>query len=216
MIIGLANFKGGVGKTVLALNIATELDRLGHSVGLLDAEEGGPASAALSRISPRIPCMNPTTLETIDEALSRMRESSDVIIFDTPGKTGDEFLSLCLLADFIIIPLGPSKKDLRRTKPLLTLLRAFQRKANGKPRSSVVLNFTRVGDIAARTLRTQLEPTGIPLARTQIRRLDDYRDHDSVMIDPALNVRGAATDIRNLIHELLLDQLPQPRKAANE
>ena len=216
MIIGFANFKGGVGKTVLSLNIATELDRLGYRVGLIDAEEGGPATFALEKVAPHIPRENTTTLETIDDAVARLKTTCDIVIFDTPGKTGDEFLSLCLLADFIIVPIGPSKKDLRRTKPLLTLLRAFQLKANGKPKSSIVLNFTRIVDIAARKLREQLEPIGIPLAKTQIRRLDDYRDNESVMIDPILNARGAATDVRRLIKELFLDELPEPRKMANE
>src|SRR5260370_25607898 len=41
-LVAIASGKGGVGKTTVAVNVALALAKLGHHVGLLDADVYGP------------------------------------------------------------------------------------------------------------------------------------------------------------------------------
>jgi len=55
-LVAVASGKGGVGKTTVAVNLALALVKLGHKVGLLDADVYGPnVPIMLARRSSRRP-----------------------------------------------------------------------------------------------------------------------------------------------------------------
>lgn len=56
--IGIASGKGGVGKSTLAANIAVSLARLGHLVGLIDADVYGPSLPSIFGMPLEIPDAN--------------------------------------------------------------------------------------------------------------------------------------------------------------
>ncbi len=51
-LIAVGSGKGGVGKTTVAVNLAIALARLGHKVGLLDADVYGPNVPLMMGIEP--------------------------------------------------------------------------------------------------------------------------------------------------------------------
>jgi len=52
-LVAVASGKGGVGKTTVAVNLALALAKLGHRVGLLDADVYGPNVPSASFLSNR-------------------------------------------------------------------------------------------------------------------------------------------------------------------
>lgn len=207
VVIAAVNTKGGVGKSMIMTNAAIELFDRGFRVSFMDGEEGHPNGEVLSQFEPKLDVWWSTTLEEIDDEIEKRRSEFDVILVDTPGKSGDAVTALCLLADLVIVPLQTSKRDLRQAAPVIKRIRKVKKATGGRPLAYIVLNCTRKRDRAARIYREQLTPLGLPIAETQIRRLDDYKDHDVVMRDPDLNQEGAATDIRSFVDEVIAREL---------
>lgn len=212
IVIGLVNTKGGVGKSMLSSNIVVALHDSGVKTAFLDTEEGGPTALAINRLDKAIVTRCSTKLEDIDDQVSKLSSSHEVVVVDTPGKAGDAISTICLIADLVLIPLQTSKRDLRQVRTVIRQIQLVQRRL-GKPASYLVLNFTRKRDVAARIFREQLEPLGLAIAKTQIRRLDHYRDQDVVMRDA--DASQAALDIRALIAETIEPSL-NLKSVANE
>jgi len=216
MILGLGNSKGGVGKSMIAANLVVELNDRGYPTALIDAEKNSPTARRLLKYDASLMVNAASKLEEISDSVELFSAAGHHVIIDSPGRTGDELTALCLAADVVLIPMQTTEQDLLQTTEVLTLVRAFQRRMDGKPAAAIVLNGTRRRDIAARRFREGLLPLGVPIAKTQLRRLDDYRFHVSVMRDAELDRQGAASDIRQLIDELLLAHLKPQQGVAHE
>lgn len=213
MIITIASPKGGVGKTATAINIVVELWIRGMRPRFIDGEPHGPNAKVVSDFEPLIPTYRATTYDELELAIEDNREQSDYVVIDLPGIKPDPLFTLCTPADLLIIPMQTSERDLRQIKPFLKLIKAQQLRTGGLPEASLIFTFTRQRDLSARSYRQALQPLGIPIAETEIRRLDDYRDNACVMRDPLLNARGAATDIRSLIDELISPRISRNKEA---
>lgn len=208
MIIAVANPKGGVGKTKLATNIAVELYDRELRPKYIDGEKYGPNAEKLSKFDGRIPTYVAKTYDEILLAIQDNRRTADCVVLDLPGlDDATELFELCTPADLIIIPMQTSQVDLDQTKPFLKLIKAEQLRTGGAPETSLVFTYTRKNDRTARAYRRAMAPLGIPIAMTQIRRLDQYRDYTCVMRDPLLDEVEAATDVRALIDEIIWPKL---------
>lgn len=115
-IIVVANQKGGVGKTALAVNLSHGLMKaLGSKVLLVDADEGQSASNHFGRREIGEPpfsiaaCAN-KSIHSFVTKLSRDGGFDDVVV-DCPAGTSDITLSALIIADLVIIPVRPSLCD---------------------------------------------------------------------------------------------------------
>lgn len=228
--IVLTNTKGGVGKSTLAAHLVIWLFDLGYKVALLDTDEQKTAARWVRAAEPSITVVTATDMDAIREARAKLQESHDFIIADTPGRESDAARTTTLFADLAIVPLQPSKPDIRAVKDALKNIRLAQEITGGKkPRAILVLNLTAKGDVQTRVLRAQLTASGFPVANCEVRRLNALRDACDTAVTRFRAAEGgeATRDVQNLFLELLgdvfadrarpyINRATVQRKAANE
>jgi len=78
-----------------------------------------------------------------------------------------------------------------------------------RPELKLVLTFTAKGDVQTRRLRQELAELGLPVAKSEIRRLNAFRDacDSSVTRQKSREAREAAKDLEALFQELVLLRL---------
>jgi chromosome partitioning protein len=229
MFIAFTNTKGGVGKSTLAAHLVIWLFDKGYRVALLDSDDQQTSARWVQAAEPAITVVTANEMEAIQKARTELLQSHDIVVADTPGKESDAARTATFLADLAIVPLQPSKPDLRAIKDALKSIRLAQEVSGGKrPKAVIVLNLTAKGDVQSRILRQQLAASGFPIAASEVRRLNALRDACDTAVTRLRPSEGrvAAADIEALFTELLGErlksiatgrQLDTPQKeAANE
>ena len=128
--LGLASFKGGVGKTMIAYSLAERATSCGLRVMLLDFDpnEGPKALATL-----RGEGLSSWTIESVSLTSSGLRslegylksENHDLLICDLPGADSTLFLRVLGSLDMVLSPLGVGASDLFVATEFATTLQRF-------------------------------------------------------------------------------------------
>jgi chromosome partitioning protein len=219
MLIVLTNTKGGVGKSTLAAHLTLWLHDRGVNVALLDTDEQQTAARWVRGAEPLIPVIVATDVESIRKARAELIKNHDVVVADSPGSGGEASHSITMFADLALVPLQPSKPDIRAVKDALKFVRLAREMSGGsKPEARIVLTFTAKGDVQSRKLRAELAALDVPVARSEIRRLNAFRDSCDSAVH-RLNSRDAleaAKDIDALFVELLGESLRRRQSTRKE
>jgi ATP-binding protein involved in chromosome partitioning len=129
-LVAVASGKGGVGKSTVATNLAVALHRLGHDVGLLDADVHGPSVPMMMNGGDR-PLVDPETrriLPTVAHgvrclSMGQLVDPQEAMIWRGPMVQGAvrQFLqdASWVGCDYLVIDLPPGTGDAQ-----LTLLQA--------------------------------------------------------------------------------------------
>ena len=129
IVIAVAQSKGGVGKTTLAVNVAGEITRYDRSVTLVDADPQGGAfrwaeprrlNFPVSRdlLSPRNPLLWVRNV---------LKAGSDFVIIDLQAGFGPTFEAAVMIADLLVVPSGPSSLDLGAARATIAKARDVRR-----------------------------------------------------------------------------------------
>lgn len=217
-LITFTNTKGGVGKSTLASHLAIWLFDHGFRVALLDTDAQGTSQEWVRNAEPGIAVRAETDMDGIQKAVDELTASHDVVVADAPGEEGEASNTITLLSDVAIVPLQPTKPNVRALKGALKSIRLAHAVSKGtRPRVVLVLNCVRKRNVRSRVLREQLSSLGYPVARQDVRWLDalaDSCDHAVTRQKESPKAVEAASDIEGLFFELF-GELLHAKEAAN-
>ncbi len=147
-IIGLAQSKGGVGKTTTALNLAAEFVRRGRSVIVLDADPAGHAVSVAEDGRLPFPVVAHLLETSEDEAVSAWvriirAQAADFILIDAPGAMGSAFGATTAIADLVLVPSGATVLDVRGAAETVRTIRRH-RKAARRNRPEILIVPSRI------------------------------------------------------------------------
>jgi chromosome partitioning protein len=167
-VIAILNQKGGVGKTTLAVHIATALARKGCTVLLLDADPQGSALdwAAARHGEPLFPVVG-LPKGSIHKELPALAGNFDYVIIDGPPRVYNVAQSAIMASDLVLVPVQPSPYDVWAAKEIIDLLNEA---AVYKPsiRKAFVINRKIANTAIGRDVTEALSEYPIPVLQTAI------------------------------------------------
>lgn len=165
-VIALANTKGGVGKSTIAVNLAEAFYRQGLRVLILDhdyrqrtankwsskAEQHGRDTALVKMAEHDLPRL-----------VRDMRDTYDVIVIDGPGYLDKATTAMVAASDFVLMPIQPNIVDLWACEELINWIEERQMITGGTPDARFVLSRCNPDERVSRDEVEQIEATGIPV-----------------------------------------------------
>ncbi len=123
MILSSLSYKGGVGKTTVAQNVAVCLAHTGYKVCILDADTSQNSQSWLGRRSselPNIPVYGNTDPQAIMQNIKALYDDYEVIIIDSPPALSKIASKIILASHLLLIPITPTGgSDIWTTEQLL-------------------------------------------------------------------------------------------------
>jgi chromosome partitioning protein len=165
MIIGIANMKGGVGKSTLSVHLAAWLHSLGHRVTLADCDMQASSSQWIQEAVPEIKAVHYDNADAILNELPLLNQEADYVIADGPGSLAETSRALLLRADLAIVPCKASMLEIRALAATTTVVRQAQDIRGGLPRAIIVLSMV-AGGLVLHYSKAPLSPTRVSLAPT--------------------------------------------------
>jgi chromosome partitioning protein len=159
LTIALISQKGGVGKTTLAIHLATAFEAQGRQTLLVDLDPQTSAAEwkdARQAERPYVMAMPPSRL---CKALETAREhQAEVVVLDTAPHSEGTALDAARAADLILVPCQPSIMDLRAMRKTADLLNYVK-----KPTYAVLNEVAPQGTVADEAGRAITAQFGIPV-----------------------------------------------------
>jgi chromosome partitioning protein len=206
MILALANSKGGVGKSTIAVHLATWLHEKGKNLVFVDADVQGSSSGWLAEAAPKMKAVRLLTRKDILDQLPNLAVEFDYVVADGPAGLSEVTRSILCYADVAIFPCGPSILDLKAVIAALDVNKQIQAFRKGLPREVVVPNKLQMQYKLSKELLETVKAIGTPVGEG-LRLRQAYADAAGqgtvVWRMNTESARGAANELEFLFQQLL-------------
>ncbi len=206
MIIVVANSKGGVGKSTLAVHLAAWLHERGHKVTLADCDTQQSSSEWLREAVPEIKAVRLSSPDDILNDLPTLSQEADFIVADGPGSNTETSRALLLRADLAIVPCKASMLEVRALAKATDVLRQAQDIRGGKPKAIIVLSMVGKNYRLTQDMKDAAAALHLPLAGVAVTLKQIYADapgQAAVVGKMGARAREAAHEVEQLFREIL-------------
>lgn len=206
MIIVVANSKGGVGKSTLAVHLAAWLHEQGHTVTLADCDTQHSSSQWAKEAVPEVKAVQLADADEILDKLPTLARHCDFLVADGPGSNTETSRALLLRADLALVPCKASMLEVRALAQATNVLRQAQDIRGGIPKAVIVLSMVGKTYRLTQDMKDAAAALEIPLARTAVTLKQIYADapgQGAVVWQLGARARDAAQEVNSLFREVL-------------
>jgi len=206
MIIVVANSKGGVGKSTLAVHLVAWLHEQGYSVILADCDTQHSSSEWLKEAVPGLKAVVLADPEEILEELPQLSEEADFVIADGPGSNTETTRALLMRADLALVPAKASMLEVRALTQATKALRVAQSVRKGPPPAIIILSMVGKHYRLTEDMKTAAAALKLPLAKTALTLKQIYADapgQGAVVWHMGARGRQASAEVQALFREVL-------------
>lgn len=162
--IALISQKGGVGKTTLAIHLATAFEAAGHQTLLVDLDPQTSAAEWKDARQAERPYVMAVPASRLVKTLETARENgAEVVILDTAPHSEGTALEAARAANLILVPCQPSIMDLRAMRKTADLLNYLK-----KPTFAVLNEVAPQGTVADEAARAITAQFSVAVAPTRL------------------------------------------------
>ena len=165
MIISVVNQKGGCGKTTIATNLAASFALDGREVLLVDADPEQHSSMNWCADRPdNFPKVHASNLpaRNLRKDADTLRKKWEIVIIDGGARVTEHAHVAVAVADWLVIPVKPSKVDLDATSQFLDIVQMDMSKRDDLS-GGLILNQMQEGTAIGSAARAQLSEWNFPV-----------------------------------------------------
>jgi chromosome partitioning protein len=213
MIILVAGEKGGVGKSAIAQNLAVSIKLAGGDIVLIDTDPQDTSFDWAAEREERLKGINPAAIiprlkarGNIREWLIEQAKRYDHLIVDTGGADSEALRSAMTVADLMITPFRPKRRDLKTLPKVSELVKLATAVNPGLQVRALITQCPSLPSQVVRILdaKEACRSYGIATldAVTMARNIYDDADEDGSSVLESTVDDKAVEEIRNIATEL--------------
>lgn len=201
-IIVVASSKGGVGKTLVSMVLASRLATEGQRVAAIDADPNGALADWRANVwdGPSFVVEAEPDAARLAHRIPDLAAATDLLIVDTAGFGNQAAAAAIASADAVIVPMLASRADIAEATRTVQLAQGLARAARRDIPARVLRNKVNARTAVAQHARGEVESAGLPLLATTLSQVVAYTEltHNGRLPRQA----PAAVEIKRLVDEL--------------